>query len=107
MKFPTVQQPQATTTTNTTAEYVSSDCQNDNCIDLTAESADEDKQTKSDQPTAVQQEQQQNVQTSEFKVPKQYEHILQNPGFVELIQYDNIGKDLKIDSAGSSPDSKR
>lgn len=85
LKVSTVEQPQVTTTTNTTAEVDSAVFPNNNCIDL---NADEDKDAKADQPAAVQQEQQ-TVQSSDFKVPEQYKFILQNPGFVNLIKYDD------------------
>lgn len=86
-----VHQP-PTTATNTLAND-SPVCPNNNCIDLTT---DEDKPAKVDQPA---------VNSSDIKVPKQYEHILQKPAFVKLIKYDNIEKELK--TSGTQAHSKR
>lgn len=57
-----------------------SSVQNNNCIDLT------DEETKTDDSPK---------QSSEFKVPEKYEHILLRPGFVKLIKYENIEKQFK------------
>lgn len=90
-KVSTVQLPK-TTTTNTIV-IDSPICQsNTDCIDLT----NDDEQPKADHSA---------LHSSDIKVPKEFEHILQKPVFVKLVKYDDIEK--VFNGPGSQTHSKR